>query len=121
MLYGMSTAVSDTRSRPRRTLKYRTQREGITLLAGIIALMWVVEIINAADSYNLDRDGIYSRNLGRLWGIFTAPFIHANFVPHLLDNTIPLVFLGLSSPCVAPGALRASPRSSSSWADWGLG
>lgn len=95
MLYMMSTAVSHQRTRPGRSLKYRDQREGITLLVGIIALMWVVEVINAADSYNLDRDGIYARNLGRLWGILTAPFIHANFVPHLLDNTIPFAFLGL--------------------------
>lgn len=71
------------------------QREGIGLLLGIVALMWVVEVINAADSYRLDNDGIYPRNLGRLWGIFTAPFIHENFSPHLLDNTIPLVFMGL--------------------------
>ena len=88
-------------SDPRRTRKARRaqrtqlQLQGIGLLAGIIALMWIVEGINAVDSYHLDGDGIYARNFGRLWGIFTAPFIHANFAPHLLDNTIPLVFMGL--------------------------
>jgi membrane associated rhomboid family serine protease len=56
--------------------------------------MWVVEVINWLDSYRLDGDGIYARNFGRIWGILTAPFIHANFSPHLLDNTIPLVFMG---------------------------
>lgn len=71
------------------------QLEGIGLLGVIVALMWIVEAINALDSYHLDHDGIYARNLERLWGIFTAPFIHANFAPHLLDNTIPLLFLGL--------------------------
>jgi membrane associated rhomboid family serine protease len=71
------------------------QRQGLGLLLGIVALMWVVEAINALDSYKLDFDGIYPRNVGRLWGIFTAPFIHANFSPHLLDNTIPLVFMGV--------------------------
>ncbi|HTX31664.1 MAG TPA: rhomboid family intramembrane serine protease [Solirubrobacteraceae bacterium] len=78
-----------------RVPKAQTQREGIALLLGIVALMWFVEVINAADGYHLDSDGIYSRDFGRLWGIFTAPFIHANFAPHLLDNTIPLVFMGL--------------------------
>ncbi|HWF53707.1 MAG TPA: rhomboid family intramembrane serine protease [Solirubrobacteraceae bacterium] len=71
------------------------QREGLTLLAGIVALMWIIEVIDAADGYGLRTDGIYPRNLDRLWGIFTAPFIHANFSPHLLDNTIPLVFMGV--------------------------
>jgi membrane associated rhomboid family serine protease len=71
------------------------RRQGFTLLFGIVALMWIVEAINAIDSYKLDYDGIYPRNVGRLWGIFTAPFIHANFSPHLLDNTIPLVFMGV--------------------------
>jgi membrane associated rhomboid family serine protease len=64
-------------------------------LLAILALMWVLEAINALDSYRLDGDGIYARNVGRLWGVLTAPFIHANFAPHLLDNTIPLAFLGL--------------------------
>jgi membrane associated rhomboid family serine protease len=73
----------------------RGRFEGIQLLIGIIALMWLVEVINWADSYRLRYDGIYSRNFDRLWGIFTAPFIHQNFAPHLLDNTIPLLFMGL--------------------------
>jgi membrane associated rhomboid family serine protease len=73
----------------------RTQLEGVQLLIGIVGLMWIVEVINWADHYKLDGDGIYARNFGRLWGIFTAPFIHENFAPHLLDNTIPLVFMGV--------------------------
>jgi membrane associated rhomboid family serine protease len=91
----MSATVEPTRARPGRLDRFQAQRQGIGLLVGIVALMWVVEVINAADSYHLRGDGIYARNVGRLWGILTAPFIHANFVPHLLDNTIPLAFLGL--------------------------
>ena len=33
-------------------------------------------------------------NFGRLWGIFTAPFLHASF-QHLIANTIPFVFMGV--------------------------
>jgi len=88
-------------------LKRQTRREGISLLLAIVALMWVVEAINALDSYHLDGDGIYSRNVARLWGILTAPFIHANFVPHLLDNTIPLVFLGVIIALHGAGRLAA--------------
>jgi membrane associated rhomboid family serine protease len=71
----------------------QTQREGIALLAGVVALMWVIEVINTIDSNRLDNDGIYARNLGHLWGIVTSPFIHASFA-HLIDNTIPFVFMG---------------------------
>jgi membrane associated rhomboid family serine protease len=70
------------------------QREGIALLAGIVALMWVIEVINTIDSNGLDNDGIYARNFGHLWGVLTAPFIHASFA-HLIDNTIPFVFMGV--------------------------
>ena len=93
-------------TRTRSTLRSRAGRltgsdqmletvQGVTLLAAIVALMWIVEIINTLDSNGLDSDGIHARDFGRLWGILTAPFIHANFSPHLLDNTIPLVFMGV--------------------------
>ena len=65
------------------------------LLGGIVALMWLVEAVNWIDGYKLDSDGIVPRSFGHLWGIFTSPFIHENFAPHLLDNTIPLVFMGV--------------------------
>jgi membrane associated rhomboid family serine protease len=64
------------------------------VLVGLVALMWVLEVINTADSNGLDGDGIVARNFARLWGVITAPFIHASFA-HLIDNTIPLVFLGV--------------------------
>jgi len=70
-----------------------TQREGIQLLVAIVAIMWLVEVVNALDSQRLDGDGIYPRSVGHLWGIFTAPFLHVGF-PHLIDNTIPLVVMG---------------------------
>jgi membrane associated rhomboid family serine protease len=60
----------------------------------IVALMWIVEVVNAIDSQHLNNDGIYSRNVGRLWGVLTAPFLHAGF-GHLLANTVPLVFMGV--------------------------
>ncbi len=56
--------------------------------------MWVVEVINTLDSNRLKSDGIYGRSLSHLWGILTAPFIHASFA-HLIGNTIPFVFMGL--------------------------
>lgn len=67
---------------------------GMVLLVAIVAVMWLVEAFNSIDSGALGHDGIWARNLPRIWGILTSPFIHASF-QHLLDNTIPLVCLGL--------------------------
>ncbi|MFZ0089047.1 MAG: rhomboid family intramembrane serine protease [Solirubrobacteraceae bacterium] len=70
-------------------------REGLMLLGAIIAVMWLVQVINALDHYALDGDGaIYPRNIDHAWAIFTSPFLHAGY-PHLIDNTIPLVFMGV--------------------------
>jgi membrane associated rhomboid family serine protease len=69
-------------------------RQGLLLLAGIVALMWLVEAINSIDSNHLDGDGIRARSISRFWGILTSPFIHASF-QHLIDNTVPFVFLGV--------------------------
>jgi len=68
--------------------------EGLALLAAIVAVMWVVELINTISGNELDGDGIYARSVSRFWGILASPFIHASF-QHLIDNTIPFVFLGV--------------------------
>lgn len=80
--------------RPRLTLPPREVRvPGLQLVGVMIALMWVIELINTLDANRLDGDGIYSRNFERLWGIFTSPLIHGSFA-HLISNTIPLAFTG---------------------------
>jgi membrane associated rhomboid family serine protease len=57
--------------------------------------MWVLEAINSLDSNHLSQsDGIFARNVGHIWAIFTAPFLHFSF-QHLIANTIPFAFLGL--------------------------
>ena len=80
---------------PRRARRWEIQRGGIEALLLFVGVIWLVEVINAIDGYGLNNDGIYPRSLSHLWGILTAPFIHANFSPHLIDNTIPLIFMGL--------------------------
>jgi membrane associated rhomboid family serine protease len=64
------------------------------LLAAIVALMWLLEVINTLDSNRLKSDGIVPRNFDHLWGVFTAPFLHVSF-QHLIDNTVPFVFMGV--------------------------
>jgi membrane associated rhomboid family serine protease len=75
--------------------RFRRSAVGFELLVALICVMWVVEVINSLDSNRLDTaGGIYARNAGRLWAIFTAPFLHASF-GHLIANTVPFVFLGV--------------------------
>ncbi len=70
------------------------RRAGIELLIAMVGVMWLVELVNTFDHYALDRDGIWPHDVGRLWGIFAAPFLHASWA-HLIGNTIPFVFMGL--------------------------
>jgi membrane associated rhomboid family serine protease len=73
----------------------RQSVEGLSLLVGIVAIMWIVEVVNSLDSYRLDQDaGLIPRDVDRVWAIFTSPFLHAGW-QHLIDNTIPFVFMGV--------------------------
>lgn len=74
--------------------KYQAQLQGLALLGCFVLLMWLLEVVNTLDSNRLDSDGIWARNFGHLWGIFTAPFLHASF-QHLIANTVPFVFMGV--------------------------
>jgi membrane associated rhomboid family serine protease len=87
--------------------KRRASAEGLALLAGIVVLMWLVEAINSIDHNALDSDGgIYPRNIDHVWSILTAPFLHASFT-HLIDNTIPFVFMGVIIAMAGAGRLAA--------------
>jgi membrane associated rhomboid family serine protease len=74
--------------------RHDDRRAGLEAVFGLVAVMWLVELINTLDGNVLDRDGIYARSIDHLWGILTAPFLHASFA-HLISNTIPFLFMGL--------------------------
>jgi membrane associated rhomboid family serine protease len=79
----------------RRAVAARQSAEGLALLVGIVAIMWIIEVVNSLDSYALDSDGgLIPRDVDRVWAIFTSPFLHASW-QHLIDNTIPFVFMGV--------------------------
>ena len=82
------------------------REEGLAVLAATVALMWLVQLINSLDSYKLDQDGLYPHNVDRIWGIFTAPFLHASW-SHLIGNTIPFVFMGVLIALAGPARFAA--------------
>jgi membrane associated rhomboid family serine protease len=84
--------------------RYAAQLDGLRALGALVAAMWAVELVNALDSYRLDRDGIVPRNLSHLDGIVFAPFLHASF-SHLLGNTVPFVILGFAIALAGAGRL----------------
>jgi len=67
-----------------------------TILGGLVAIFWIVEIIDQiffSKGMGLDIYGIIPRNPMGLRGILFGPFLHGNF-PHLIANTIPFLTLG---------------------------
>jgi membrane associated rhomboid family serine protease len=89
------TTMTRTPAMRRRALAARQSAEGIALLVGIVAIMWIIEAVNSLDHYALDNEGgLIPRDVDRVWAIFTSPFLHAGW-PHLIDNTIPFVFMGV--------------------------
>jgi membrane associated rhomboid family serine protease len=69
------------------------RRSALTILFAIVALMWIVEIVDTALDHRLDRHGIEPRDVDGLDGIVAAPFLHVGF-GHLVANTIPFAFMG---------------------------
>ena len=69
--------------------------DGFAVVAAMVALMWVVEVVDALDSHDLDAYGIRPHHADRLIGIATAPFLHVSF-GHLIANTVPFVALGFA-------------------------
>ncbi|MGA2319632.1 MAG: rhomboid family intramembrane serine protease [Solirubrobacteraceae bacterium] len=84
--------------------RYLVQVDGLRALGALVAIMWAVELVNALDSYRLDRDGIVPRNVSHLDGIVFAPFLHASF-SHLLGNTVPFLILGFAIALAGAGRL----------------
>jgi membrane associated rhomboid family serine protease len=60
----------------------------------ILAVLWVIQIVNNADHYRLSYDfAIQPRIAADLPYILTAPFLHWSWA-HLEGNSIPLVVMG---------------------------
>ena len=75
----------------------RNLRNALIVMGAFLALIWILQVVNVADHYQLDQEyGILPRNVGRLGDIFTAPFLHASWA-HIEGNSVPLFVLGVAA------------------------
>ncbi|HEX6747487.1 MAG TPA: rhomboid family intramembrane serine protease [Longimicrobium sp.] len=63
------------------------------MLFGPLAVMWIVQIVNAVTFHALDRFGLRPWSVPGLIGILTMPFLHTGF-GHLIANTVPFLIFG---------------------------
>ena len=69
-------------------------RKALFVMAGFIAVIWVIQIVNWADHYGYDAHyGIIPRDVFRLPDIFVAPFLHFGW-GHIEANSGPLFIFG---------------------------
>src|ERR1700722_9408502 len=69
-------------------------RRALFVMVGVLALLWVIQVVNWADHYNLPQQyGIRGRDLASLPDIFTAPFLHVSWA-HIEGNSGPLFIFG---------------------------
>jgi membrane associated rhomboid family serine protease len=78
-------------------MSLRKVRDALIVMVAFCALLWLLQVVNWADSYRLDTSlGIWPHNTARIEDIFTAPFLHISW-QHIEGNTVPLFVLGFLS------------------------
>ncbi len=69
-------------------------RKALFVMVGFLAILWIIQLINAADHYQLTIDyGIRPRDVRSLPYILTAPFLHVSWT-HIESNSGPLFIFG---------------------------
>jgi membrane associated rhomboid family serine protease len=69
-------------------------RRALFVMVGVLAVIWALQIANAADGYQLTATyGIKPRDVGSLPYILTAPFLHFSWT-HIEGNSGPLFIFG---------------------------
>ncbi len=84
MVYAMSTLARTDRS-PRAS--------GLLVVAAMVALMWLLEVVDVIVGHRLDGYGIEPRSTEGLPEVVSAPFLHLGF-DHLISNTVPFAVMG---------------------------
>ncbi|HEX7322159.1 MAG TPA: rhomboid family intramembrane serine protease [Mycobacterium sp.] len=88
----MSSVESPTPPPPQPEKRSRW-RVGAAAIVGLVALLYIVELVDQLSDQRLDRNGIRPLEADGLWGIVFAPLLHAGW-GHLVANTGPALVLG---------------------------
>jgi membrane associated rhomboid family serine protease len=67
--------------------------QALIVIASFTALLYLIELVDAAMSGRLDQFGIQPRSLGGLDGVIWAPLLHHGWA-HLFANTLPVLLFG---------------------------
>lgn len=78
---------------------------GLLLVGAMVALMWVLEVVDSLANHRLDAYGIEPRSTEGLPEIASAPFLHFGF-DHLISNTVPFALMG--AVIALSGAVRVA-------------
>ncbi|MBD3647639.1 MAG: rhomboid family intramembrane serine protease [Pseudomonadales bacterium] len=62
-------------------------------MLAMVALLWLVEVVNALVGHRLNILGIFPREILTLPGVLIWPLLHGSF-EHLIMNTTPLLMMG---------------------------
>jgi membrane associated rhomboid family serine protease len=69
-------------------------RKALFVMVGILALLWLIQVVNWADHYRLSFEyGIRPRDVADLPDLLTAPFLHFSWA-HIEGNSGPLFIFG---------------------------
>ena len=79
-------------STPTRTDR-SARANGLLVVAAMVALMWLLEIVDVIAGHRLDAYGIEPRSTEGLPEVVSAPFLHLGF-DHLISNTVPFAVMG---------------------------
>ncbi|MDN3268450.1 rhomboid family intramembrane serine protease [Streptomyces sp. MA15] len=77
-------------------------RTAAVLMAGWVALLWVLEVVDVATGHALDGFGVVPRTPSELVDVVPSAFVHFGF-SHVAANSVPLLVLGFLS---ALGGIR---------------
>lgn len=65
----------------------------ILAMVVFVALLWVAQIVNAGQHYDLNRFGLVPRRVNGLWGVLLQPFLHASY-GDMVSDTLPVLLIG---------------------------
>jgi len=66
---------------------------GLLTIAAMVAVMWLLEVVDVIAGHRLDAYGIEPRSTEGLAEVVSAPFLHLGF-DHLVSNTVPFAVMG---------------------------